>query len=166
MGYEKIKVLTTGGSIDKVYDPSLSRLVVGEATVVGILRAGAPGMDIQVEEVLRKDGLDMTEEDGRLLARKVSSDPCRRIVITHGTDSMVDTARALSEIEGKVVVITGAMQPSGYSCSDAAFNVGCAVAAVQALPQGVYVVMNGLLLNPQRTAKNPRTGLFEERDSN
>ena len=106
--------------------------------------------------------MDVTEDDRLEIYDKVKSDPSRHIVITHGTDTMISTAKALSSICDKVIVLTGAMQPAAFKKTDAAFNIGCAILAVQILPHGIYVVMNGKVFDPNKAAKNLESDRFEE----
>ena len=115
----------------------------------------------QITALIRKDSLDMTDQDRALLRDAVDNDPHDRILITHGTDTMVETAKELLGIEGKVIVITGAMEPAGFKTSDAVFNVGCAVGAIQCLDPGVYIAMNGRIYDPHEVKKNRAAGRFE-----
>jgi len=158
----KIVFLTTGGTIDKVYFDAKSEFEVGSPQVLEILKDANAGFEYQVESILRKDSLDMTDEDRRLIRQRVEAEACRRIVVTHGTDTMIQTAKALVGIEGKTIVLTGSMQPARFRVSDAVFNIGCAIGAVQSLPAGVYIVMNGQTFNPSRTRKNLEKNCFEE----
>jgi L-asparaginase len=158
----KIVFLTTGGTIDKVYFDAKSEFEVGPPQVLEILQDANAGFEYEVESILRKDSLDMTDEDRRLIRERVKAEVCQRIVVTHGTDTMVQTARALVGIEGKTIVLTGSMQPARFRVSDAVFNIGCAIGAVQSLPAGVYIVMNGQTFNPARTRKNLEKNCFEE----
>jgi L-asparaginase len=157
----KIRIYTTGGSIDKVYSAKESAFVVGEPTIAQILEEANVSLDYEIEPLLAKDSLEIAERDRRLIVRKVKADPQRHIVITHGTDTIIETAKRLFKISGKVIVLTGAMQPSAFKHTDAAFNVGCAVVAVQTLPEGVYVVMNGRVFDPHKTTKNMDLDRFE-----
>lgn len=157
----KIKIFTAGGSIDKLYSTSASNFVVGEPQVEVILDEANASIQYEIESLVKKDSLDLREEDRQMIAEKVRSAPESHILITHGTDTMVATARALLDIPGKVIVLTGAMQPAAFKTSDAAFNIGCAVVALQTLPEGVYLVMNGLVFDPRRTRKNLDLDRFE-----
>jgi L-asparaginase len=105
----------------------------------------------------------MTEKDRQAVYERVAAEENRYIVITHGTDTMVKTAKKIKGIHGKVIVLTGAMQPARFKSSDAEFNIGAAAAAVQLLPEGVYIVMNGLVLDPDKVKKNRRLNRFEEK---
>ncbi|MGQ9589869.1 MAG: asparaginase domain-containing protein [Planctomycetota bacterium] len=158
----KIKFVTTGGTIDKLYFDARSEYQVGPPQVLEVLRDAAVTFEFEAESVLKKDSLDMTEEDRRIIRARVESDPCPRIVVTHGTDTMLETARALRGIPGKTVVLTGAIQPAIFRVTDAVFNIGMAVAAVQILPPGVYVAMSGRIFDPDRARKNYERNVFEE----
>ena len=158
----KIAFLTTGGTIDKVYFDAKSEFEVGSPQVLEILKDANVAFEYEVESVLRKDSLDMTDEDRRLIRERVEAEPCRNIVVTHGTDTMIQTAKALIGIEGKTIVLTGSMQPARFRVSDAVFNIGCAIGAVQSLSAGVYIVMNGKIFNPSRARKNLQKNCFEE----
>lgn len=157
----RIKIYTTGGSIDKTYSTRESAFVVGEPQVEAILRGANVGFEYQIEPLLRKDSLEITDDDRQQILDRVRSDPHRHILITHGTDTMIDTARVLSQVSGKVIVLTGAMQPAAFKTTDAAFNIGCAVTALQTLPEGVYVVMQGRIFDPYRSQKNLKLDRFE-----
>ncbi len=158
----KIKFFTTGGTIDKVYFDAKSEFEVGSPQVLEILRDSSVTFEYEIESILRKDSLDLTDEDRRLIRERVAGDDCPRIIITHGTDTMIQTARALSGIPNKVIVLTGSMQPARFKVTDAAFNIGSAIGAVQSLPPGVYVVMNGRTFNPDKIRKNVEKNCFEE----
>jgi L-asparaginase len=159
----RIKFFAVGGTIDKVYFDRLSTYKVGEPGVSEILREANVGFDYECESILRKDSLYMTEKDRQEVFDRVSADESRYIVITHGTDTMVKTAKKLKGIKGKVIVLTGAMQPARFKSSDAEFNIGAAVAAVQLLAPGVYIVMSGCILDPDRVKKNRKLNRFEEK---
>ncbi len=158
----KIKIFSVGGTIDKVYFDALSNYQVGFPSIREILGNLPIAFEYQIESILRKDSLDMTDEDRALVVDKVSADPSKRILVTHGTDKMIDTARALTAIKGKTIVLTGAMEPASFKSSDAVFNVGCAIGALQSLPKGVYLVMNGRVFDPHKCRKNREKGTFEE----
>ncbi len=158
----RIRFLTTGGTIDKVYFDAKSEYQIGESVVAEILRESGVQFDFVVESVLRKDSLDMTDEDRGAVRQAVERSPETRIVITHGTDTMVETARALRGIAGKTVALTGSLSPARFRTSDAAFNIASAVAAVQALPPGVYIAMSGRIYDPDHVRKNREANRFEE----
>lgn len=157
-----IKIFTTGGSIDKSYSPKDSTFIIGEPQIADILKEANVTIKYQIESLLKKDSLDLTEADRRLIHDKVKAESTRHIIITHGTDTMTDTARALKDIPAKTIILTAAFQPASAKKTDAVFNVGTAVAAVQTLPDGVYVVMNGCVFDPEKTRKNPDSDTFEQ----
>lgn len=157
----KIKIYTVGGTIDKVYFDKKGAFEVGEPKIGEILEEAGVVFDFELDAVLYKDSLDMTDEDRQLIFDRVSSDSAEHIILTHGTDSMAETAKKLSTIRGKTIVLTGAMQPARFKSSDAAFNIGCAVAAVQLLPQGAYIAMNGCIFNAGQVRKNVEKNRFE-----
>lgn len=156
-----IKIFTTGGSIDKTYSTLESDFVVGAPQIDMILKEAIVNLDYEVESLFRKDSLDITDFDRQLIVDTVTACPHQHIIITHGTDTMVDTAKALQHIEGKTIIITGAMQPASFKQTDAVFNVGCAVSAVQILPAGVYIVMSGRVFDPDNARKNLQTNQYE-----
>ncbi len=159
----KIKIFTTGGTIDKVYFDQKSEYQVGDPQANGALERANVVLDYEVESIIRKDSLDFTNEDRELIRQKVESTPLERVVITHGTDTMVDTAKVLENISGKTIVMTGSMYPAQFRDSDAVFNIGCAVTAVQILEPGVYIVMNGRIFKPHLVRKNTVLNRFEEK---
>jgi L-asparaginase len=110
---------------------------------------------------MRKDSLEMTDDDRRLIRERIVAAPNRWIVVTHGTDTMIRTALALGQIPGKVIVLTGAMQPARFRLTDAIFNISAALTAVQILPDGVFIAMNGRILDPAQTKKNIELNRFE-----
>jgi L-asparaginase len=159
-----IHFLTTGGTIDKVYFDATSEYEVGPPQVAAVLQEGNATFEHTIEPVLAKDSLDLTDADRALIRQHVESCPGPRIIITHGTDTMVETARALAGIPGKIIVLTGAMQPAGFKTSDAEFNLGVAIGAVQALPPGVYLAMNGQVFDPAQVRKNRERKRFDPID--
>jgi L-asparaginase len=159
-----IKFITTGGTIDKVYFDAKSEYEVGPPPVATLLRDAGVAFEFEIESILRKDSLDMTESDRALIRERVAADPATHIVVTHGTDTMIQTARALRDIPGKTIVLTGSMQPARFRATDAEFNLGTAVAAAQTLAPGVYIAMNGRVFDPERTRKNVARNCFEETD--
>jgi L-asparaginase len=157
----EVKFFTAGGTIDKVYFDAKSEYEVGPPQVVEILKEAHVTLDYDIESVLSKDSLDMTDEDRHLIRQRIAADECPRIVVTHGTDTMVQTALALRDIPDKTIVLTGSLQPARFKVTDAAFNIGTALGAVQGLPPGVYIAMNGRIFDPLRTRKNVRDNRFE-----
>jgi L-asparaginase len=158
----QVKIFTTGGSIDKIYSTQSSQFEVGAPQAQMILDQANLGVEFEIEMLLAKDSLEISDEERELIARRVREEACRHILITHGTDTMVNTALALTDIPGKVIVLTGAMQPAAFKHSDAAFNLGFALAALQLLPDGVYIAMNGKVFDPLRARKNLRLDKFED----
>ena len=161
-----IIILATGGTFDKNYYDALSDYRIGEPQIGAMLERARVVFDYRVEAIIGKDSLDMNDDDRRLLRERIAGDAHRRFVITHGTDTMADTARALlagDAVAGKTVVLTGAATPARFSDSDAAFNAGFALAAVQLLAPGVYVAMNGTVFDGDSVVKNRDAGRFEER---
>ncbi len=160
----KIKIFTTGGSIDKRYSTQTSDFIVADPQIETILRDGNVAFEFEIEPLLRKDSLAITEEDRRLILEKIQHEPLKHIIITHGTDTMPETARTLAAVKGKTICLTGAMQPAAFKQTDAYFNIGFAAAAVQILPAGVHLVMNGRVFDPNRVRKNVPLDRFEDID--
>lgn len=157
----QIQILTTGGTIDKVYFDAKSSFQVGEPQISEVLREANLTIDYRVTPLMQKDSLEMTPDDRALIRQAVESTGSQRIVITHGTDTMIETGKALQEIPGKTIVITGAMQPARFRTSDALYNIASALTAVQLLPAGVYIVMNGTVFDPLQSRKNVAANRFE-----
>ncbi|HXS73364.1 MAG TPA: asparaginase domain-containing protein [Rhodanobacteraceae bacterium] len=159
---DHLTVITTGGTIDKVYFDAKSDYQIGAPQIGEILGQLGVAFAFEVVPVLRKDSLDMDDADRAAIRAAIEQQPHRHVLVTHGTDSMVETARALRGIPGKVVVLTGALNPARFQGSDAVFNIGCAVGAVQSLTDGVWIAMNGRVWDPQRVRKNRQANRFEE----
>jgi len=157
----KIKIFTTGGTIDKVYFDAQSDYKIGEPQIVEILRMANVVVDYEVEMLFRKDSLDLTEDDRAVIVERVRREPCRRILITHGTDTMTHTAQALRDVSGKVIVLVGSLTPARFKHTDAEFNIGFALAAVEAMPEGVYIAMNGRIFKSGSVQKNRQKNRFE-----
>ena len=157
----KLVILTTGGTIDKVYFDAKGGYTVGEPMVRQILANARLTDPVTVVEVLRKDSLEMGPADRAAIRAAVERCEATRVVVTHGTDTMVQTARVLEAIAGKTVVLTGALQPGRFLDSDAPFNLGMAVGVVQVLPAGVYIVANGGVFPASRVRKNLELNRFE-----
>jgi L-asparaginase len=160
----RISVYTVGGTIDKVYFDARSTYEVGAPEVTRLFARAKTTFDFTVTEIARKDSLELTQQDREALHARVSGDDCPRILITHGTDTMTDTARVLGGIAGKTIVLTGALEPARFIDSDAPFNLGMAVAALQTCAPGVYIVMNGRVFAAEKVRKNPATNTFEALD--
>lgn len=155
-----IEIFTTGGTIDKVYFDALSEYQIGPTAITDMLRENNVFVGHRVTQLMRKDSLDLTDADRTVIHNAVATSTAMQILVTHGTDTMVQTGRVLSDIAGKTIVLTGAMQPASLRQSDAAFNVGFALAAVQCLPAGVYVAINGQIFDPAKTQKDRAAGRF------
>ena len=159
----KIHILTTGGTIDKFYFDQKDSFQVGEPQIGQLLREANVTVDYEIRALMHKDSLDLTDEDREAIVAAVRDTPGERFLITHGTDTMLKTAALLQErIAGKVMVLTGSMQPARLRSSDAFFNIGFAFNAAQQLPPGAYVAMNGRIFVPGRARKNVELGRFEE----
>jgi L-asparaginase len=149
-----IRFITTGGTIDKIYFDAMSQFEVGESPVSNILSEGLVSFDYDVVSMFQKDSLEMTDEDRQALRDYIENDDADSYVVTHGTDTIVDTAKVLSAIPAKTIVLTGALSPARFRTTDAVFNIGMAVAAVQALEPGVYIAMNGRVFAEGEAVKN------------
>jgi len=168
-----IAILVTGGTFDKQYNELAGTLAFKETHVPEMLRLGRCRVDVEVRQLMMIDSLEMTEADRRTIADACLTTALSRIVITHGTDTMVETAKALAAAtsegppEGghyrKTIVLTGAMVPYAFGSSDGLFNLGSALSFVQALPHGVYVAMNGRCFPGDDVVKNRALGIFENR---
>lgn len=158
----RLLIITTGGTIDKIYFDDKSDYQIGESQISQILHAMNVGFEIEVNPVLRKDSLHMTPEDRLLIRDAITQSEIRHVLITHGTDTMVETAAVLKGLGDRTVVLTGSLNPARFRDSDAVFNIGCAVGAVQSLPPGVYIAMNGKVWNPELVRKNVAANRFEE----
>ena len=154
-------IVTTGGTIDKIYFDDKSNYQIGEPQIGQILESIGVAFRFDVIQLMRKDSLHMDAADRALLRDVIERQSQRHVLVTHGTDTMVDTASALSGIVGKVIVLTGALNPARFVGSDAVFNIGCAVGAVQALPDGVWIAMNGRIWDPATVRKNREANRFE-----
>ena len=159
---QHLTVVTTGGTIDKVYFDAKSDYQIGAPQIGEILTQLGVAFEFDVVPVLRKDSLEMTDADRAAIRDRVQKQPHRHVLITHGTDTMVETARALAGIAGKTIVLTGALNPARFQGSDAVFNIGCAVGAVQTLGGGVWIAMNGRIWDPVHVRKNRSANRFEE----
>ncbi len=157
-----VRVFVTGGTFDKEYDELTGKLFFRNTHVDEMLRRGRCGLEVDVETLMMVDSLDMTEEQRAMIVRACRDCGEAQIVITHGTDTMVETARAIADgISGKTVVLTGAMVPYAFGSSDGLFNLGSALSFVQALPAGVYIAMNGKSFPWDDVRKNRTAGVFE-----
>lgn len=160
MQQQPILVLTTGGTIDKAYFDALSEYQIVESGIPAVLAQARVALPFRVMELMRKDSLELTDADRALIADVVREAPEARVVITHGTDTMTDTARALANIAGKTVVLTGALSPARFAETDAPFNLGMAFATAQIAPEGVWIAMSGQVFDGLKVRKDRAAGKF------
>lgn len=157
-----IRILVTGGTFDKEYDERTGQLFFKDTHVAEMLRLGRSRVEVTIRTVMMMDSLEMTEADRALIVQNCAQAQEDRILITHGTDTMVETAAAIAEaVSGKTVVLTGAMIPYAFGSSDGLFNLGSALSLAQVLPPGVYIAMNGKWFLWNRVRKNRKRGEFE-----
>lgn len=158
-----IRILVTGGTFDKEYNEITGELFFKDTHLSEMLKLGRCRVEVDIRTLMMIDSLEMTEQDRAVIADNCNRADESKIIITHGTDTMADTARYLADkVMGKTIVITGAMIPYKFGSSDGLFNLGSAMAFVQSLPHGVYVAMNGKYFNWDNVRKNRKTGQFEE----
>jgi len=163
MTTERIRILITGGTFDKTYNELTGQLYFQDSHLPEMLKLGRCNLELEIRTLMMIDSLDMTDDDRRIILEHCRNSQERRIVITHGTDTMVNTAKTLAgQAPGKIIVLTGAMVPYKFGSSDGLFNLGSALAFAQTLPAGVYVAMNGRCYEWNRVRKNRETGMFEE----
>jgi len=159
---EPVRLFVTGGTFDKAYDEIHGRLFFEDTHLPEMLEMGRCRLDVRVRTLMMVDSLDMSDADRELIAHNCAEAPEPHIVLTHGTDTMVETARVLAEkVPGKTIVLTGAMIPIAFGSSDGLFNLGGALTAVQVLPEGVYITMNGQVFEWDRVRKNQDRGVFQ-----
>ena len=158
---EQLLIVTTGGTIDKVYFDDKSDFQVGDPQIGRILQELGVAFSFTVMPLLRKDSLHIDAADRELLRATIAGEAAKHVLVTHGTDTMVETAQVLSSIADKTIVLTGALNPARFRGSDAEFNVGTAVGAVQCLSAGVYIAMNGRVWDPRKVRKNVAANRFE-----
>jgi len=149
-----VQIFTTGGTIDKIYFDALSEFSVGDTKIGEILTEANVGFDWDIKTLMKKDSLELTDDDRDHIIQTVKATPAQNVLITHGTDTMVKTGLDLKAIKDKTIVLTGAMQPASLRSTDAVFNIGFALAALRLLPFGVYIAMNGQILDPARAIKD------------
>lgn len=159
-----IQFISTGGTIDKIYFDALSQFEVGESQVEHILTEGLIAFEYSIVPLFQKDSLELTDADRIVLREHIEKDDGSYYVITHGTDSMAETANALQGLDGKHIVLTGSLSPARFKSTDAVFNVGMAVAAVQTVQAGVYVAMSGQVFEAGEVRKNRDENRFEAAD--
>jgi L-asparaginase len=156
-----IRFITTGGTIDKIYFDELSQFEIGDSPIGTILNDGLVGFDYDVVSMFRKDSLALTDEDRQTLKDYIENDDADRYVVTHGTDTMVETAAVLGGIPGRTIVLTGSLSPARFKTTDAIFNVGMAAAAAQTVEPGVYIAMSGQIFPAGAVKKNREENRFE-----
>ena len=161
----KIIFIQTGGTIDKDYPRPTEGYAfeIGEPGVRRILERANPNFEYEVVSLLTKDSLDITDEDRKRIHEACRATDAEKIIITHGTDTMIETAERLSSIKDKVIILTGAVKPEKFSDSDAPFNVGTAVGAIDVVKNGVYIAINGRVYPWDRVRRNPETGQFVQK---
>lgn len=159
--HNKLIFVTTGGTIDKVYFDAASQYEIGETVVDHVLAEGLVDIEYEILPLMRKDSLEMTDEDRQVIRDAVHAHPARRFVVTHGTDTMAQTAEALLPIGDKTVVLTGSLTPARFRTTDAVFNVGMAVASAQTCKPGVYIAMSGQVFAAGTVRKNRDRNRFE-----
>ena len=159
-----IAILTTGGTFDKIYFDANSEYSIGEPCISSILDEGNVTSEFRIKSILKKDSLDINQKERELIKKSVIECEEEKIIIIHGTDTMVETAKFLEEIKDKTIVLTGSMQPARFKKTDAIFNSGFAFAAVLSLENGVYIAMNGKIFNSSNVRKNIDLGRFEGKD--
>lgn len=157
-----ISIISVGGTIDKIYFDAKSEYEVGPPNIEKVLAELNLSITYRINSLMRKDSLDLTDDDRSLIVKTATSDHCSQILITHGTDTMVETAKALRAVSGKTIVLTGALEPALFKTSDAVFNIGCAIGAVQVLPAGIYIAMNGRIFSEGKVRKNEALKRFED----
>jgi L-asparaginase len=159
----KVLIIQTGGTIDKDY-PEKNKgyaFEIDEPAAARILENAEAGFDYEIHSLLKKDSLDITDKDRAIIKAVCEQADLSKIIITHGSDTMAQTARFIGDIPGKTIVLTGAYRPERFTNSDAAFNLGVALGAINILKEGTFVAMNGKVMDPARCKKNKKTGRFE-----
>lgn len=157
----RVKIFTTGGTIDKVYYDAKDDFQVGEPEVSTVLKNSNVSFGYDVEMVLKKDSLELTDSDRALIVSKVAASKDERVLITHGTDTMIETALALCSVSNKVIVLTGSMQPARFHITDAVFNIGFALGVLMNRERGVYIAINGAVFDPHHCKKDVSNNTFE-----
>ena len=158
---KKLLIVTTGGTIDKVYFDDMSDYQIGEPTIGQILDQLQVGFEFEVIALMRKDSLHVTDADRLIIRDVIAASEATHVLITHGTDSMVKTALVLADIPDKTMVLTGALNPARFRDSDAVFNIGCAIGALQTVGPGAWVAMSGCIWDPKTVRKNRARNRFE-----
>jgi L-asparaginase len=160
---EKIKIFITGGTFDKEYNEQTGKLYFKNSHIYELLELGRCRLDVDIETLMMVDSIEMSKTERNYIIQKCIEEPIKQIIITHGTDTMVKTARILADaVNDKTIVLTGAMIPVRFGSSDGLFNMGSALSFVQALSPGIYIAMNGQIFNQENVRKNKKLGIFEE----
>jgi L-asparaginase len=162
----KIKIYSCGGTFEKIYDPLTGQLIFKNSCLTELMDRSRVTQETTTETILLKDSLDMTEKDRELILSKINLEPLKQIILIHGTDTMIETAKFLMSRTdpSKTIVITGAMVPYSLKNSDAFFNLGSAFMSLQSLSTGVWIVMNGRCFKPNEVIKNKNLGIFQEKN--
>jgi len=158
---DRLLIVATGGTIDKIYFDEKSEFQVGAPQIGSILEAFGVAFAFDVIALMRKDSLHLDDADRALIRATIAAHSHKHVLVTHGSDTIVATAKTLKGLEGKVIVLTGALNPARFQGSDAVFNIGTAVGAVQTLSEGVYIAMNGRIWRPDAVRKNVSANRFE-----
>ena len=160
-----IKIFATGGTFDKEYDEINGELFFKETHLHELLSLGRSQLNVKIETLMMVDSLEMTKSEKKYIVEKCKSEKTDRIIITHGTDTMGETAKIIAEdINDKTIILTGAMIPIKFGSSDGLFNLGSALSFIQVIQPGVYITMNGRYFNWDNVRKNNRLGVFERID--
>ena len=159
----KLTIFTTGGTIDKDYSARAGtyNFEIGEPAIKKILENINPTFQYEIVSLIKKDSLDMTEEDRQHIYDRCRDNLSNKILITHGTDTMIETAKKLSTLEGKIIILVGSSKPAKFSDSDAPFNIGTAIGAIHVLDKGVYIAMNGRIYSWDNVMKVKESGKFK-----
>ncbi|GGC40054.1 asparaginase [Novosphingobium marinum] len=161
---EAILILTTGGTIDKQYFDAKSEFQIADTMISHLLEEGRVRQSFRIEEAMRKDSLELDDADRAAIRDRIGRAPERRIVVTHGTDTMTETARALVGLDARTIVLVGALAPARFAQSDAAFNLGMAFACAQVARPGIYITMNGTVFDGLKVRKDREAGAFVRLD--
>jgi len=157
----KLLIITTGGTIDKIYFDDMSDYQIGAPLIGQILDHMRVGFEFEINALMRKDSLHLTDEDRLAIHATITASDVHHVLVTHGTDSMIKTALLLGDIPDKTIVLTGALNPARFQDTDAVFNIGCAIGAVQTLPAGAWIAMSGYIWDPKKVRKNRGENRFE-----
>ena len=162
----KIKIFITGGTFDKEYNELTGKLYFKNSHMYELLEMGRCRLDVDIETLMMVDSMEMSKTKRNYIVQKCIEEPIKQIIITHGTDTMVKTARMLANVvNDRTIILTGAMIPVKFGSSDGLFNLGSALSFAQALPSGVYIAMNGQIFNWNNVRKNKKIGIFEDMEA-